>query len=142
MTRRLVPARSEAQSAEAELKAAAGSWDRNLANLAKLALAGLYHQTDTIIGVKPGAQEAFIIERFQTEMLEMAIKSFDTVQRSDRMSASTTFSISKATFDLFKMRTREFRKELLEIAKLDNEPDRVVQFTFNLFPLSQGKNKK
>ena len=33
-------------AAETELKAAAGSWDRNLANLAKLALAGLYHQTD------------------------------------------------------------------------------------------------
>jgi predicted negative regulator of RcsB-dependent stress response len=32
-------------SAETELKAAAGSWNRNLANLAKLALAGLYHQT-------------------------------------------------------------------------------------------------
>ena len=32
-------------NAETELKAAAGSWDRNLANLAKLALAGLYHQT-------------------------------------------------------------------------------------------------
>ena len=32
-------------SAEAELKQAAGSWDRNVANLAKLALAGLYHQT-------------------------------------------------------------------------------------------------
>jgi predicted negative regulator of RcsB-dependent stress response len=32
-------------SAETELKAAAGSWDRNLSNLAKLALAGLYHQT-------------------------------------------------------------------------------------------------
>jgi tetratricopeptide (TPR) repeat protein len=32
--------------AETELKAAAGSWDRNLANLAKLALAGLYHQTN------------------------------------------------------------------------------------------------
>ncbi len=32
-------------SAESELKSAAGSWDRNLANLAKLALAGLYHQT-------------------------------------------------------------------------------------------------
>jgi predicted negative regulator of RcsB-dependent stress response len=30
--------------AETELKAAAGSWDRNLANLAKLALAGFYHQ--------------------------------------------------------------------------------------------------
>jgi predicted negative regulator of RcsB-dependent stress response len=31
--------------AETELKAAAGSWDRNVANLAKLALAGLYHQS-------------------------------------------------------------------------------------------------
>jgi tetratricopeptide (TPR) repeat protein len=33
-------------TAETELKAAAGAWDRNLANLAKLALAGLYHQTN------------------------------------------------------------------------------------------------
>lgn len=32
-------------AAESELKAASGSWDRNVANLAKLALAGLYHQT-------------------------------------------------------------------------------------------------
>ena len=31
--------------AETELKAAAGSWDHNLSNLAKLALAGLYHNT-------------------------------------------------------------------------------------------------
>ena len=31
--------------AETELKAASGAWDRNLANLAKLALAGLYRQT-------------------------------------------------------------------------------------------------
>jgi tetratricopeptide (TPR) repeat protein len=32
-------------SAETELKTAAGAWDHNLANLAKLALAGIYHQT-------------------------------------------------------------------------------------------------
>ena len=32
-------------NAETELKAAAGSWDRNVGNLAKLALAGLYRQT-------------------------------------------------------------------------------------------------
>jgi predicted negative regulator of RcsB-dependent stress response len=33
-------------NAETELSAATGSWDRNLANLAKLALAGLYHDTN------------------------------------------------------------------------------------------------
>jgi predicted negative regulator of RcsB-dependent stress response len=32
-------------SSETELKAASGAWDRNIANLAKLALAGLYRQT-------------------------------------------------------------------------------------------------
>jgi tetratricopeptide (TPR) repeat protein len=32
-------------SAESELKTAAGSWDRDLSNLAKIALAGLYRQT-------------------------------------------------------------------------------------------------
>lgn len=32
-------------TAESELKSVAGSWDHNLANLAKLALAGIYHQT-------------------------------------------------------------------------------------------------
>src|SRR5580658_619947 len=31
--------------AETELKTAEGAWDRNVANLARLALAGLYHQT-------------------------------------------------------------------------------------------------
>ena len=33
-------------NAQTELTAAAGSWNHNLANLAKLALAGLYHQTN------------------------------------------------------------------------------------------------
>ena len=33
-------------AAESELKAAAGSWNRNISNLAKLALAGLYQKTN------------------------------------------------------------------------------------------------
>jgi tetratricopeptide (TPR) repeat protein len=33
-------------AAETELKAASGAWNRNIANLAKLALAGLYQQTN------------------------------------------------------------------------------------------------
>jgi uncharacterized protein (TIGR02147 family) len=99
---------------------------------------GLYHQTDAVIGVKPSGQDAFVIEKFQLEMLDLSKKSFDAVPRAERLSASTTFSISQATFELFKMKTREFRKELLEIAKLDSEPNRVYQFTFNLFPATRS----
>jgi uncharacterized protein (TIGR02147 family) len=102
---------------------------------------GLYHQTNALIRVKPDAQDAFIIEKFQMEMLEMARCSYDQVPRVDRLSSSTTLSISYETFELLKLKTREFRKELLEIAKLDNTPDRVYQFTLNLFPLSRGLNE-
>jgi predicted negative regulator of RcsB-dependent stress response len=35
----------QTSAAESELKAAADSWDRNLSNLAKVALASVYHQT-------------------------------------------------------------------------------------------------
>lgn len=35
----------QTSAAESELKNAAGSWNRNVANLAKLALASIYHQT-------------------------------------------------------------------------------------------------
>jgi uncharacterized protein (TIGR02147 family) len=99
---------------------------------------GRYTQTDNVIGVKSSGADAFVIEKFQAEMLGMAIRAFDETPRNDRMSASTTISISKETFDLLRMKTREFRKEILAIARLDNTPDRVFQFTFNLFPMSKN----
>lgn len=42
-------------AAETELKTAAGAWDHNLSNLAKLALAGIYHQS----GRDPQAIETY-----------------------------------------------------------------------------------
>jgi len=53
-------------SAETELKTAAGAWDRNLSSLAKLALAGLYHQS---------ARDAQAIEIYTA----LAAKPTDTV---------------------------------------------------------------
>jgi uncharacterized protein (TIGR02147 family) len=89
--------------------------------------------------VKPGAAQAFVIEKFQIDMLELAMKAYDRFPRKERMTASTTFSISNDTYDLFILKTREFRKELMEIARLDDNPEQVFQFTFNLFPLSRKK---
>jgi uncharacterized protein (TIGR02147 family) len=100
---------------------------------------GLYHQSENLIAAKPDSVNMFIIEKFQREMLEMAMKSYDRFPRQERLTASTTFSISKETFELFKLKTREFRKELMEIGRLDSKPDRVYQFTFNLFPLTREK---
>jgi uncharacterized protein (TIGR02147 family) len=102
---------------------------------------GLFHQTDTLIGVKPSAADAFVVENFQMEMLQVALKAYDAIPRPQRMSASTTFCISKDTYDLFVKKSREFRKELLELARLDNDPQRVFQYTFNLFPITRDRNE-
>jgi tetratricopeptide (TPR) repeat protein len=53
-------------SAETELKIAAGAWDRNVSNLAKMALAGVYHLT---------ARDAQAIELYN----ELAAKPSETV---------------------------------------------------------------
>jgi len=98
---------------------------------------GLYHQTSNVIGAHPVPTETFIIEKFQMEMLHVAMQSYESVPIYDRMSSSTTFSISEETFSLFKLKAREFRKELAEIARLDSSQQRVYQLTINLFPVSR-----
>jgi uncharacterized protein (TIGR02147 family) len=103
---------------------------------------GLYHQTSNLIAAKPGIPDSFIIHKFQLEMLSVAMKAYDTILLQERISTSTTFSISDRTFDMLKMRTREFQREVMEIAKIDNEQNRAYQITVNMFPVSKSKSNE
>ncbi len=96
---------------------------------------GLYHQTNTQIAAHPKPIESYMIERFQMEMLELALKSYNDFPLNERMSSSTTFSISEETFELIKKKTRELRREIADLALLDGAPNRAYQLTINLFPL-------
>jgi len=98
---------------------------------------GLYHQTQNLIKVKVGGAEAFVIEKFQMEMLGVAMKAYDTVPVSERMSKSATVSISAETFELYKMRIRELYSQFMEMARIDDKPSQVYQVTLNLFPISK-----
>ena len=98
---------------------------------------GLYHQTSSLIAAKPGLPDSFIIQKFQIEMLSVAMKAYDQVSLQERISTSTTFSISQKTFELLKLRTREFQREIMELAKIDNEQNRAYQITVNMFPVSK-----
>jgi uncharacterized protein (TIGR02147 family) len=98
---------------------------------------GLYHQTQNILQTKVGSIDAFVIERFQIDMLQVAIKAYENIPVSYRMTTSTTFSISKETFDLFKMRIRELQYQLMEMARIDSKPESVYQLTMNIFPISK-----
>lgn len=103
---------------------------------------GLYHQTNNLILGKPRPIHAFIIERFQQEMLDMAMKAYERVSIYDRISTSATLSVSRETVELFKMRIREFQQDMMEIARVDDEQEQAIQITVNLFPVSRNKNEK
>jgi uncharacterized protein (TIGR02147 family) len=104
--------------------------------------AGLYHQTQNLIRVQTGTVDAFIIERFQMEMLQVVMKAYGRVPVKDRMCISTTFSISKESFELFKMRLRELQNQLMEIARIDDKPSISYQLTMNLIPVSQSADNE
>ena len=101
---------------------------------------GLYHQTQNLIHARVGPEDHFIIQKFQIEMVQTALKAYDTVAVPDRFSSSTTFSISRETFELYKMRLRELQQQLMEMARIDEHPGTAYQLTLNLFPVSRSTN--
>ncbi|HON10106.1 MAG: TIGR02147 family protein [Fibrobacter sp.] len=101
---------------------------------------GRYIQVDKNLEARPSLPDSFMFEKFQMEMLEVALKAYNRISIYERMSSSTTFSISRETFELFKLKAREFRRELAEIARIDTSEDRVYQLTMNLFPVSHSVN--
>lgn len=103
---------------------------------------GLYHQTNNLISVHPKPIDSYMIEKFQMEMLELAMKSYQTMEIRDRLGSSTTMSISRETFELIKNRTREFRRELANLATIDTAPDRTYQLTINLFPVCRSTDNE
>ncbi len=102
---------------------------------------GLYHQTSNLVLGRPAPVEAFEIERFQLEMLQMAMKAYEGIPIKNRMSTSTTFSVSTKTFELFKLRIREMQRDLMEIARVDDTQEQTFQITVNLFPVSRNCNE-
>jgi uncharacterized protein (TIGR02147 family) len=98
---------------------------------------GLYHQTENLVFAKGTQADRFVLEKFQSEMLAMALKAYDTIPVGERMSTATTFAISKETFELYKMRIRELQRQLMEMARIEHTPKRIYQLNLNLFPVSK-----
>ena len=103
---------------------------------------GRYHQTNTLIKTKPNPTQVFAIQRFQMDMLEVAIKAYDIIPLSERISISTTFTMRKDMIDMFKSRIRELQQEFMELPWSEHDPDQVYQLTVNLFPVSRSTNNE
>ena len=72
---------------------------------------------------------------------ERAAHALDNIPRTERDISCLTLCISEAKLDEIKQRVRQFRQELLQAAERDDQPGRVVQINFQVFPLSKPTGK-
>ena len=97
---------------------------------------GMWEQTDQDLTTGPEVR-SLVVTNFHKEMLQLAGASIDNVSAEDRDISALTLSISRESFPELKSRIIAFRKELLGLAGHDKQPDQVVQFNIQLFPLSK-----
>lgn len=84
-------------------------------------------------GVGPLGHHIFA---FHHMMLERAGYALEHVPHDEREISCITVCVSEETRKALKERVRAFRRELLQLAEVGNEPERVVQINFQLFPMS------
>lgn len=101
---------------------------------------GRLKQTDTLVTTGPGPL-GHHIKKYHHVMLERAGAALDSLSREERDISTLTLCVSHDKMLELKQRLRDFRRDLLQLAELDNEPERVVQINFQLFPLSKRREE-
>jgi uncharacterized protein (TIGR02147 family) len=99
---------------------------------------GHLKQTDTLLTTGPGPLGHHVFN-YHRAMLERAAVALDLIPREERQISSVTVCVSQDKLLELRQRVADFRRDLLQLAEIDNEPERVVQINFQVFPLSKKK---
>jgi uncharacterized protein (TIGR02147 family) len=84
----------------------------------------------------------FFIRNFHRTMIKLAEESQDRFPKKIRDVSSITMSISPNCFSLLKKEIQYFRKRVMELVKLDENPENVYQLNFQFFPLTRSQKKR
>lgn len=82
---------------------------------------------------------SFFVQKFHENMIALARGSMDRFPSETRDISSVTMSISDDCFSLIKKEVQQMRKRVLELIKMDRQPENVYQLNFQLFPLVPKK---
>lgn len=107
----------------------------NRLGLIKRNAQGVYKPTDRVIALDDPAA-APLLNELQRQMLDLARDAFTRWPREERLMSSSTLSLSQKQFLKACGLIRQMRRQLLELAKSDEESDRVFQLSIAFFPLS------
>jgi uncharacterized protein (TIGR02147 family) len=97
---------------------------------------GSLRQTDAFITTGDDVA-GFLVKTFHHAMITLANESLDRFPKERRDISSLTVSISDACGDLIKQEIRLFRKRILEMVRMDKDPNAVYQINFQFFPLTR-----
>ncbi len=98
------------------------------------------HATDRSVRPAPTI-EALAMRRLHREQGRLALESLDGVAVEKRNVTGLTLGISQATYESICRETRDFQERLLALAEQDKGADRVYQYNFQIFPLSDTRGK-
>ena len=82
------------------------------------------------------------IANYHRTMMARAAASIDTVDRANRDISSVTLCVGPDGLRRLKERVQRFRRELLELSVLEDDPQQVIQMNFQLFPLSKNGSEE
>ena len=102
---------------------------------------GEYHKKDAVISTGDVWHSA-VIRAHQHRLLDLGRDALDTVEKQQRDISHLTITASAATLELIAQRLAHLRAEILEIARNEPAPDRVLQCNFMVFPLAAAKREE
>jgi len=101
---------------------------------------GRIEQGDPLVSTGPELH-ALHIANYHRAMMELASGSIDRVASADRDISSLTLCLGEDGLRNLKLRLQRFRRELLELSALEDDPAQVVQLNLQLFPLSKARGE-
>ena len=102
---------------------------------------GAIRQTDALLSTGPETR-GLHIAAYHRAMVQRAMEAIDLVPAQERDISSLTLCLGEAGLRAFKERVQRFRKELLELSALEQDPEQVVQINFQLFPLTRSRRRE
>lgn len=77
------------------------------------------------------------IKKFHLGTMELAKNAIENIDRSERNVSGLTLGISQKSYEKISDEIKIFQEKIMEIAKNDEEANRVYQLNFHLFPTSK-----
>lgn len=96
---------------------------------------GVYERTDAVISAGDEISRV-LLNAYQVQAMELAKLALDHLPSGTRNFSTLTLSVSGSTYAAMVEELRSFRRRLLEMAGRSQDPDRIYQMNFHVFPLT------